>query len=379
MIDRLLSPFHTLWRPAAYLLLLAGFASVSLADDPAAAPLPAAGRWPAEKAWTWFHARPWPCGFNYVPGNAISYTEMFMPDHFDAARMDRELALAHNVGFNCARIVLPNVVYAHDPAAFKARLARFLQVCDAHGIQVMPALFDDCVFGPITDPVYGPQPEVVPGWYANGWTPSPGHAMVRDRGQWPRLETYVKDVLTTFKDDGRIFPWDLYNEPTNGGVGEATVPLVAKVFEWARAVGPSQPCTVDTFGSPALRALTLENADIIGFHDYGPPGELQADIDDLQRAGRPLIASEWLNRNAGSTVAACLPIFVAEDVGCLSWGLVNGHDQTDLNWGHRPGQPPPAQWQHDLFRADGTPYNSQELRLFRRFVQLAALLRQTPG
>lgn len=38
----------------------------------------------------------------------------------------------------------------------------------------MPCFFDDCVFGPITEPEFGKQPEVVVGWYANGLTLSPG-------------------------------------------------------------------------------------------------------------------------------------------------------------------------------------------------------------
>lgn len=344
------------------------------------APLPAStGRWPAEKSWQWFRAHPWPCGFNYVPANAISYTEMFMPYNFDVNRMDKELALAQSVGFNCTRVVLPFVVWEHDPKAFKDRLADFLKVCDKHGIRVMPALFDDCVFGPIIDPVYGQQPEVIPGWYANGWTPSPGHSLVKDHNQWPRLEKYAKDIITTFKDDPRIFMWDLYNEPTNGGIGEVTVPLVGKVFDWAREINPSQPCTVDTFGSPALQALTLEKADVITFHNYENGAVLQAQITELKRNGRPIVCSEWLNRNLGSTVDACLPIFVAENVGCINWGLVNGKDQTDLAWGHRPGQPAAKFWQHDLFRGDYTPYNSEELHQFQRMIQVAAALRKTPA
>ena len=337
------------------------------------------GRWSPEKAWQWYNSRPWICGFNYIPARAINYTEMFMPYSFDVNAMDKELAQAQSVGLNAARVVLPFVVWEHDPKAFKDRLAAFLQVCDKHGVKVMPALFDDCVFGTITDPVYGQQPEVIPGWYANAWSPSPGHAITRDHAQWPRLERYVKDVLGSFKNDGRILMWDLYNEPTNGGAGESTVPLVAQTFDWAREINPSQPCTVDTFGSSALRSLTLEKADVISFHDYDPPNVLQAEIEELKRAGRPLVCSEWLNRNAGSTVAACLPVFVAENVGCFNWGLVNGRDQTDLNWGHKPGQPLPKFWQHDLFRGDLTPYNSEELREFRQFVHVAALLRQTPA
>ena len=59
----------------------------------------AAGRWPAAKAKQWYDSQPWPCGFNYVPAHAISYTEMWMPYNFDPAKMDKELALVEEVGF----------------------------------------------------------------------------------------------------------------------------------------------------------------------------------------------------------------------------------------------------------------------------------------
>lgn len=63
----------------------------------------------------------------------------------------------------------------------------------------MLTLFDDCAFGndeKLKNPWSGKQPEVLKGWYANGWTPSPGHSMVRDSSTWPRLEKY--DIITCY-------------------------------------------------------------------------------------------------------------------------------------------------------------------------------------
>ena len=58
--------------------------------------------------------------------------------------------------------------------------------------------------------------------------------MVVDERTHHKLEIYVKDILSRFKDDNRIFVWDLYNEPTNTNFPERSFPLLYKVFKWAR-------------------------------------------------------------------------------------------------------------------------------------------------
>lgn len=337
-----------------------------------ATPAASAHRWPAEKAWAWYNAQPWPCGINYIPANAISYTEMWMDYCFDPALIDRELALAQQIGFNCLRVVLPFVVWEAEPQAFRSRFDQFLAISARRGLRVMPAFFDDCAFGTITDPVFGPQPDVVPGWYASGWTPSPGHAMVCDPATWPRLEKYVKDLLAAFRDDARLWVWDLYNEPTNGGVEDSSMPLVDKVFAWARAVDPSQPLTVGQWNEYAgLNELLARSSDVVTFHDYAAPADLEQHIDRLAAQDRPMICTEWLNRGTASTVADCLPVLRRRNVGAISWGLVVGKTQTNLNWGHRPGDPEPSVWQHDLFHPDHTPYDARELALFGECIRQA--------
>lgn len=344
----------------------------------AAAEASTQNRWSRQKAWTWYDDQPWPCGFNYIPANAISYTEMWMPTCFAPKVIDRELALAEDIGFNCLRVVLPFVVWEHDPAAFRERFSQFLEICARHGFKVMPTFFDDCAFGhdeKLKDPWYGKQPEVLEGWYANGWTPSPGHSMVRDATTWPRLERYVKDMLNAFKDDRRVWVWDLYNEPTNGGLGNPSLPLVSKTFQWARQVAPSQPLTIAQWhGNDDLNAIIYANSDIITFHNYNDAKNLEAHIQRLQSHGRPIINTEWLNRGRNSLAESCLPVFKKTNVGCMHWGLVNGKTQTHLAWGWRPGRGEPKVWQHDLFHGDHKAYNADELALFGRAVRSRALL-----
>ena len=329
---------------------------------------PAVGSlWSAEKANAWYSKQPWPCGFNYVPAHAINYTEMWMPYNFDVAKMDKELALAQDVGFNCLRVVLPFVVWEHDPVAFKKRLDTFLGICHKRGIKVMFCIFEDC--GELRNPEYGQQPDVLKGAYANAWAASPGDAMVFDPATWPRLEKYLKDVIGSFKDDSRVLAWDLYNEPTNGGTGKRSLPLVTRAFEWARAVNSSAPLTVGVWNkNEELNTIALGNSDIITFHNYNNADKLVAGIEALKTHGRPIINTEWLCRHQDSTPEACLPLFARENVGCMHWGLVNGRSQTHLHWGARPDKPEPKVWQHDLFHGDHKPYDVGEINLFRRTI-----------
>jgi len=321
-------------------------------------------QWSTDKAWKWNNENPWICGFNYIPANAINYTAMWDKTSFSPEVIDRELALAETTGFNAVRVVLQFIVWENDPKYFDDVFGKFLSICTKHKMKVIPAFFDDCVFGTNVDPSLGKQPEPFEGWYAWAWSPSPGHTMVNDSSTYFRLEKYVKDVIGTFKNDPAILVWDLYNEPRN-----TTRPLVSKVFKWAREINPSQPLTVCIFGNKELQNTISSNSDVITFHNYSQKEAVEKTIQDLKQYNRPLICTEWLNRPRGSTVESVLPVFAAEKVGCLHWGLVNGKTQTDLPWGHRPGDGPYRRiWQHDLYTTDLQMYSPYELQLFKSYI-----------
>ena len=115
-----------------------------------------------------------------------------------------------------------------------------------------------------------------------------------------------------------------------------------------------------------LNRVIFRNSDVITFHDYGPADSLARHIKALQKHGRPLINTEWLNRGRGSVVETCLPVFHENNVGCMHWELVNGKTQTHLHWGWRPGMGEPKVWQHDLCHQEHYPYDTGELELFRK-------------
>jgi hypothetical protein len=130
----------------------------------------------------------------------------------------------------------------------------------------------------------------------------------------------VKAVINRFKNDDRILLWDLYNEPTNGGLGSATFPLLKKVVRWARAVNPTQPLSIDVWnGDKRLNEIALAASDVITFHNYGNKDALVKHINELKAYNRPLLCTEWMNRPAGSVIATHLPVFYAENVGSMLW------------------------------------------------------------
>lgn len=335
----------------------------------------AAPRWSVERAKAWHAQNPWWCGVNYIPANAVNYTAMWDKTSFSPDVVRRELKLMTDLGMNCVRFVMQYKVYEEDPAYFIKTLDSFLALCEEAGVKAMPIFFDDCAFGTNRDPVAGRQSEPLEGWYAWAWSPSPGHTMVADWREHPKLEKYVKDVISRFKDDKRIFLWDLYNEPTSSGLGHRSFALLEKTFAWAREVDPSQPLSSGIWNKDrALNAILLANSDVVTFHYYENREKTARRIDEIVKmaGGRPVICTEWMNRPLGSTVKNCLALFKEADIGCLAWGLVNGKTQTHLKWGHRPEMLPyKGPWQHDLFRGDFTPYDPQEIAIIKKALRRA--------
>ncbi len=336
----------------------------------AAAGEEAPGRWTAERAAAWGEKQPWLVGCNYVPSNAVNTTEMWQAESFDAALIDRELALAQDLGFNSIRVFLQYLVWKQDPEGLKKRLRQLLVIADKRGLTTMPVLFDDCAFAG-KQPYLGKQDDPVPGVHNSAWTPSPGHQRVADKASWPDLETYVADIIWHFAPDKRIIAWDLYNEPGNSGMGNKSLPLVRECFAWARKAKPAQPLTIGIWngGLKELNAAQLELSDAVSFHSYGNLDVVKGMVAGLRKQGRPILCTEWFARGMGSLPKTHLPFFKQEKVACYNWGLVNGKTQTHLPWGSKKGDPEPKPWHHDLFRRDLTPYDPQEVEFIRAFLR----------
>ena len=87
------------------------------------------------------------------------------------------------------------------------------------------------------------------------------------------------------------------------------------------------------------------------------------------RYQRPLLCTEYMARGNGSTFQGSLPIAKKYNVAAYNWGFVVGKTQTHLPWDSwkKPyiDREPPV-WFHEVFRADGTPYRTEEVELIRK-------------
>lgn len=177
-------------------------------------------RWAEGKARYWYVKLPWLVGANYIPATAINELEMWQADSFDPQRIEKELQWAESIGMNTMRVFLHDLLWQQDPAGFRKRIDEFLKIASRHGIRPMLVLFDSC-WDPF--PRLGPQKKPTPGVHNSGWVQSPGAEALADASQHPRLEAYVKGVVTAFGKDRRVLAWDIWNEPENPNTDRKSV------------------------------------------------------------------------------------------------------------------------------------------------------------
>jgi len=220
---------------------------------------------------------------------------------------------------------------------------------------------------------------------------SPGREILGDPKRHDELKAYVTAMISRYKDDPRVLGWDLFNEPDNPNrqaygieganfeLGERdkerlATQLLRKTFLWARSVNPSQPLTVgvwlnDYLNKPTeIQRVSLNQSDVISFHNYDGPEQMKSRIIGLQKYNRPILCTEYMARGNNSTFRGNLPLMKEYKVGAWNWGLVDGKSQTIYPWDswRKPYTKEPDPWFHDIFRANGEPYSVEETALIRR-------------
>jgi hypothetical protein len=352
-----------------------------------ASELSARERWTEEKAQTWHEGTPWLAGANFIPSTAINQLEMWQAETFDPETIDRELSFAASLGFNSMRVFLHHLLWEQDREGFLSRVERFLEIADGHGMGVMFVLLDG-VWDPY--PRLGKQREPRPHVHNSGWLQSPGRDVLGEPSRHEELRPYIYGVVDHFREDARVHVWDLFNEPDNRNEGsyrndelkdkpEKATMLLEKVFVWAREANPSQPLTAGVWIGPwpegkplsPIESVMLEESDVSSFHSYGEPEAVRERIEELRRYRRPILCTEYMARPQGSRFDPILETFREEKIAAYNWGLVAGKTQTIYPWDswRIRYERPPEVWFHDIFRADGVPFDTEEVQYIRSVVR----------
>jgi hypothetical protein len=361
------------------LLLGAALLSGVAADAPSQTKDAKPQRWSKDRANAWYGKLPWLVGCNFIPSTAINQLEMWQADTFDPKTIDRELGWAQGLGFNSVRVFLHHLLWQQDRDGFLRRVDQFLDLADKHRIGVVFVLLDS-VWDPF--PKLGKQREPKKGVHNSGWVQSPGLEIFKDPARHDELKPYVQGLIRHYRSDRRVHAWDLLNEPENTNQGsygqhepknkaELALALLKKVFAWAREVNPSHPLTAGVWagewgegkGLSAVNRFMLAESDVISFHCYGKLPEMRRRVEDLKRLGRPLLCTEYMARPHGSTFDPILGYLKREKVAAYNWGFVAGKSQTIYPWDswRKPYAAEPKVWFHDIFRADGTPFDAKEV------------------
>ena len=365
----------------SFLIVLCNFFSAQVAS---ASQSP---RWTEKAANDWYAKQPWLVGSNYIPATAINELEMWQADSFNPQRIDLELGWAESIGLNTMRVFLHDLPWQQDAEGFRKRIDTFLQIAAKHHIKPLFVLFDSCWDA---NPQLGKQRDPRPGVHNSGWVQSPGTKALQDQAEYPRLERYVKGVLGAFAKDDRVLGWDVWNEPDNSNGGrdgdlkpetktEIVLKLLPRVFEWARAMHPTQPLTSGVWkgdwSSPEklspVEKIQIELSDVISFHSYDKSEEFEKRVLWLQQYHQPILCTEYMARSNGSTFQGTLPIARKYRVAAINWGLVAGKTQTYYpwdSWQHPYVDHEPAMWFHEIFHTNGRPYDEQEVTFIKEII-----------
>lgn len=340
-------------------------------------PLTSNSVWSVQKSKAWYNEKGWLLGCNYAPSTAVNQLEMWEADTFDPNTIERELGWAQSLGFNSIRVFLHHLLWEHDAQGLLQRMEIFLTMADKHGIGVMFVIFDG-VWNP--HPTVGKR-EYKPGVHNSGWLQSPGVDILKDERRHESLKAYVQGVIGHFANDNRVQVWDLFNEPDNlnptsyvahepENKADLSLVLLRKTFAWARELNPSQPLTAGIWIGEwcedkikPLDKFMLDNSDVISFHNYESPEEMERRIKILKRYNRPMLCTEFMARGLNSTFESIIPVLEKHNVSGYCWGFVAGKTQTSYPWDSWTVtyDSEPSLWFHDILRVDGTPYLPEEI------------------
>ena len=352
-------------------------------------------RWTNEEVNEWYKKLGWLRGCNFIGSNCANRLDMWQSYKKDEklAVADKELELAHKIGFNTVRLWANFDVYYEEPESFMEIFEEYISLCQKHGQKVMIVLGyeEDLPRGDVFKPKKLGEQQYALGEHQGRFPMSkeeealvPHHYLEYDETRNKFIEM-VKRIVHKYRDDERIICWNVWNEP---GIdcGAKAVEFLDILFDIVRSEDPIQPLCADIWrglvdGKPNSEEEkhALELSDVISFHCYSDYPCFVERICELKKLNRPIFVTEWLHRINHNNVNEIYPLLFAENIANYCWGFVVGKTQTHEPWDFLWNQYESGErkdydftkWQHDLFRPNLRPYDPREIELIKYFNKLA--------
>ena len=352
-------------------------------------------RWTEQEANAWYEKLGWLRGCNFMGSDCANRLDTFQSYKSEEklATADRELALAKEIGFNTVRIWANFDVYYAEPDSFMEIFEKYIALCHKHNQKVMVVLGyeEDLPSGDVFIPKKMGEQEYALGEHFGRFPLPDGQEAPPQRHYLEYPETrdtfieMVQKIVRKYRDDKRIFCWNIWNEP-GAQCHERTVEFLDSIFRVVRAQDPIQPLCADIWrglkdGKPTTpeEQRALELSDVLSVHSYRDYARFVECVKDFKKFNRPIFMTEWLHRINHNNVAEIYPLLFLENIACYCWGFVVGKTQTNEPWpnmwtdfekGWRPDYDF-TKWQHDLFRPNLRPYDPNEIALIKHFNTLA--------
>ena len=276
-------------------------------------------------------------GFMYEPSYAWTETEAW--HYFDAEIFDLEIGRGKKYfpGMNAIRTSVSIEAWRRNPKQFIENFRRFLDIAEKHDVVVMPMLFNRWHNFHLD---YG-------GIYVD-------HFWRDDQGHYDKFfAPFVNDIVSTFKDDPRIFMWDIANEPMHQtekypDILKAELNWMRRIYKTIKQAGAKAPTTVGIWGNARNGIQLIEPiSDVLSVHSYKQPHltekrfETRLDnwVSFAQQKSKPLVVTEtaWgrdTNKERAENMRYVLGQFEKRKLGfipvMLHWSYrIDCHDDSE--------------------------------------------------